>query len=53
VVVGTEFVYLNGLLQKSGDDYTYQTDGDGNIGQITFLYDPEGGRVQIAGQVVA
>ena len=54
LVVGTEFIYLNGLLQSPDIDYVVETsDTNGNTLSIKFNYDPEGGRVQAAGQVVA
>ena len=54
VIDGSEFIYLNGLLQMPGDDYTTVLNNTtGNIDAIEFTYDPENGRVQAAGQVVA
>lgn len=50
---GSEFIYLNGLLQMPNDDYATDLDGDGYVIGVTFTYDPESGRVQAAGQVVA
>jgi len=54
LVPNTEFVYLNGVLQSAGGDYTVATNGGGNTIQITFVEAPKlGSTVQFAGNVVA
>jgi hypothetical protein len=56
LVVNTEFVYLNGLLQKAGDDYTLVTNiaANPNTVRIDFVTAPKlGSSVQFAGNVVA
>ena len=54
LVANTEFVYLNGLLQSAGDDYTVVTALGGNIAQINFVTAPKlGSTVQFAGNIVA
>ena len=55
VVKDSEFVYVNGLLQLNGLDYT-QTAAPANPNNtiaIVFQYDIENGSVQVAGNVIA
>ena len=53
-VADTEFVYLNGLLQSQGDDYTLGADPLGNTNEIKFIVAPElGSTVKFAGSIVA
>jgi len=54
LVPGTEFVYLNGLLQSAGGDYTTVSDLQGNTARIDFVTAPKlGSSVQFAGNIVA
>ena len=54
IIVGTEFVYLNGVLQESPGDYTYATQSDGYISTITFGATPSStDKLTIAGQIIA
>jgi hypothetical protein len=53
ILAGSEFVYLNGILQFAGNDYTTNPDGDfaGYIDAINFTNYPQAlDIIQIAGQ---
>jgi hypothetical protein len=56
LVQNTEFVYLNGLLQSKGDDYSLSTNpmANPNTVMIQFNTAPKAGStVQFAGNIVA